>query len=182
MVIAKHTQYRHCNVRRKTTQKFFIYNNKKIERRFLMKTNYVKQSIICLLYFIGIGIACLYLQSSISAGTHTVEDYTLTVSPGSPSHSPETPTVKQTDTKDNSTTYRRINANFILKIEKRTARGVEYVSKDVKSCTYEMDLSSNAAFYDSTPSILSKSGARGNYVKTNKNFIQQLLIFSKQIQ
>jgi hypothetical protein len=123
----------------------------------------------CLLCIVTVSIFCLQ-QLQTLANSVTVGDYTLTVSKGSPAYSPEAPTIMQTDYKNHSTTHRRINVNFSLKIEKRTARGLEDISADVKTCTYEMDLSSGVIFYGSTPSSLGKNGAAGSYTKTNQKF------------
>jgi hypothetical protein len=133
---------------------------------FPMKTIKCKYYLLCI---VTVSIFCLQ-QLQTLANSVTVGDYTLTVSKGSPAYSPEAPTIMRTDYKNYSTTDRRINVNFSLKIEKRTARGLEDISADIKTCTYEMDLSSGVTFYGSTPSSLGKNGAAGSYTKTNQKF------------
>lgn len=100
----------------------------------------------------AVSIFCLQ-QLQTMANSVTVSDYTLTVSKGSPAYSPEAPTTyKLIYTPEQGLRYERlINVNFSLKIEKRTARGMEDISDDVKRCSYEMSLSTGVYFYKSIP-------------------------------
>jgi hypothetical protein len=139
-----------CTKKRKFVQILIFQLTPKIIGNFPMKTIKSKFFMICI-----VAISIVYLQQLPTlANSVTVGDYTLTVSKGSPAHSPEAPTTMRTDNKNKSITERRIKVNFSLKIEKRTARGVEDISADVKNCLYEMSLSTGATFYSSNPLYL----------------------------
>jgi hypothetical protein len=111
-------------------------------------------------------IVCLQ-QLQTLANSVTVGDYTLTVSKGSPAYSPEAPTTSDKLAKQD----RRINVNFSLKIEKRTARGSEDISVDVKNCSYEMTSSTGTCFYEAIPSsLLPPTTTDNHYICRNKKF------------
>jgi hypothetical protein len=119
-----------------------------------------------------VAVSIFYLQQlQTFANSVTVGNYTLTVSKGSPAYSPEAPTTTKIARVGNQLVFKRlIQLYFSLKIEKRTARGVEDVSDDVKSCSYEISLSTGAFFYRAIPFNLSTVQTVGSYTIQNQDF------------